>query len=150
MRFTLRRHTWLAWRYLDRFVEPEAIPDDFDIEAFVDDFTWRQDPLRGLADYASHVDATLERGSGDCEDFSLVVLSWIVREDGIAHFGFGYRPHLAWGRWRGIRFPRHVFAWDGDRVYEAGGSGARIWGSLDEYTTFSRYHDVRHRPVNPP
>jgi len=109
-----RRWTPLTYVAPGRFVDRDPFWADFDLEDWAAaEYQWNQDRWNGFADFARRPRRTVSAGTGDCEDFALVAVSWAVangREDvGIA---FCWKPPYPW--------PSHVIAFDAERVYSSG------------------------------
>lgn len=133
----LRR--WVPFVYLlpDRYVDPAAVPDDFDFRAWSREFEWRQDPWNGFRDFATPPAETIETARGDCEDYALVAVSWALAgdRDGVG-LGFCFPP------WSPV--PRHVVAYDDVRVYSVG----RVFdASPSEWLADSPYARLLRRSV---
>ncbi len=110
----LRRWTPFTFLVPQRYVDDGRFWAEFDLEAWAADrYDWDQDPWNGLRDFAKRPRETVRDEEGDCEDFALVAASWAVahdREDvGLA---FCWKWPYPW--------PRHVVAYDADRVYSSG------------------------------
>lgn len=134
---SLRR--WAPFVYLrpDRYVDPDAVPADFDLVEWSEEFEWRQDPWNGFRDVAAPPAETIASATGDCEDYALVALSWALARGrgslGIA-FCFPSRSPI----------PRHVVAFDDERVYS---SGLVFEKSPSEWLADSRYARMLRRSV---
>jgi hypothetical protein len=111
---TLRRWTPLTFLAPNRYVDTDDWWEDFDLEAWSrSEYEWTADTWNGFADFAQRPRDCVSSGSGDCEDYALVALSWAVahgREDtGLA---FCWDLPYPW--------PTHVIAFDSERVYSSG------------------------------
>lgn len=104
-------------RYLDH--------GDFDLHEFSHEYQYATDPLWGLWDIAQDVDYTLEKGEGDCVDWTRMSVAWLWHNT--------HRPisiYLLVNRfvtWNGLQrwpistdTPGHVIVWDGRNVYSNG------------------------------
>lgn len=134
----LRQWTPFVYARPNKYADPSAVPDGFDLVEWSDDeFEWRQDRWNGLRDLATPPAETVERGYGDCEDYALVAVSWALANDrdgvGIG-FCFPSRSPV----------PRHVVAYDDERVYS---SGQIADESPSEWLDGSRYARMLRRSV---
>jgi hypothetical protein len=101
----------------------------FDFEAWSDGYAWTEDEWNGWLDVARHPDDTVDAETGDCEDYALVASSWaLARGRTPVGLGFCFPPRSP--------VPRHVIAYDRDRVYS---SGEIREESVDEYLHRSEY-----------
>lgn len=120
------------------FIDHEWPWDKFDLESWSENrYTWSQDDLNGLLDYAQSPNDTLNSETGDCEDYALVALSNIIDDDPEeAGLGFLYTAE----------FPpkAHVIAYDDKRIYSSGQIREQ---SPEEYRNESRYDYMIKRPV---
>lgn len=110
----------------------------FDIEEWArQQYDWTQDPWNGFLDFASRPRETIETGTGDCEDFALVAISWALAQDreGVG-LAFCWEFPYPW--------PRHVIAFDDERVYS---SGNIVETSVDEWVESSKYEFSLRRRV---
>ncbi|ELZ37082.1 hypothetical protein C471_13506 [Halorubrum saccharovorum DSM 1137] len=137
----LRRWTPFTFVAPDRYVGRDDRWDAFDIEEWsASEYDWTQDPWNGLSDFAKRPDECVDAGRGDCEDYALVALSWAFANDrdGI---GIGFCWDLPWP------WPRHVIAFDDERVYS---SGEITEESVGEWKADSKYAFVLKRRVSDP
>jgi hypothetical protein len=132
----LRRWTPLTFLLPRRYVEYDERWDAFDLlEWSRNDYEWTEDPWNGYRDFAQSPRETLRRGRGDCEDYALVAVSWaIARGRSGVGLGFCWEFPYPW--------PRHVVAFDDERVYS---SGVVSRESVDEWAADSRYDLVVRR-----
>lgn len=85
----------------------------FDLEEWTENvYDYRQDPLSGLVDYVNYPSETVERGSGDCEDYAVLAASCRL-SSGADRVGIA-----ACAAWRERTF--HAFAYDDTKVYSSG------------------------------
>lgn len=93
------------------------------------DYEWTQDPWNGISDFAQRPRETVESGQGDCEDYALVAVAWAAANDrGEIGLAFCWEWPYPW--------PRHVIAYDEERVYS---SGSISFKSVDEWIKDSKY-----------
>lgn len=135
----LDRWTPLTYLFPNHYVAQGERWSDFDLLEWSDEeYDWERDPWNGFLDFATRPAETVADGDGDCEDYALVALSWAVandREDlGIA---FCWDPPTPW--------PRHVIAYDSERVYS---SGATPETTVDEWLEDSDYAFALRRRVD--
>lgn len=134
----VRRWTPLTFVAPARYVDRDDWWQSFDLEAWSQsEYVWIQDEWNGYRDFAKYPRECVELGRGDCEDYALVALSWAVAHDrdGIG-LGFCWDPPYPW--------PRHVIAFDEERVYS---SGYIHETSVDEWLADSKYSFVLRRRV---
>jgi len=125
------RHSLIAFLFPHFFVgEGKQI----NIEEYNKRYDWKQDPLNGLLDHAQKPSTTIETGTGDCVDYSFLVLSTKKDEKDI-YLVTCLNKFL---------FPRHMVVWDGERVYS---SGVIYEKTLDEYIDDSKYEYSVKRKV---
>lgn len=108
----LRRPSFLVYLRTRRYLDGSFDWQDFDFEAWSEEeYTWRQDPWNGVRDFVQRPAETVETGRGDCDDYALVAASWAdaVGRDGLGMAVCG----------NGV-LPRHMLAFDADRVYSSG------------------------------
>lgn len=119
----------------DYFLDPEAYIDtdeawaEFDLERWTEEvYTYERDDWNGLKNVAQDPVETVRSGTGDCEDYALVALSWLhargVDEAGMAVY---YHGEDAFG---------HALAYGPDRLYS---SGAIYEGTPESYHERSSY-----------
>lgn len=126
----LRRWTPFTFLAPGRYVDVDGVGTDFDLEDWAETrYDWTEDPWNGFRDFARRPRETIAEGAGDCEDFALVAASWAIAagrdEVGLA---FCWEWPYPW--------PRHVIAFDAERVYS---SGTITEESVDEWVRGSRY-----------
>ncbi|MFD1686736.1 hypothetical protein [Halobellus litoreus] len=126
----LRRWTPLTYLFPNRYVDRDPFWAEFDFEQWSEStYEWTEDPWNGFRDFAQRPAETVSRGTGDCEDYSLVAASWMVAQGregtGIA---FCWEPSRPW--------PTHVIAFEDGRVYS---SGNITEGTLDDWIADSKY-----------
>lgn len=135
----LRRWTPFTFITPDRYVDRDDRWKSFDLEEWSrSDYDWTRDPWNGFRDFAQRPPDCVDTGRGDCEDYALVALSWAVANDrdGVG-LGFCWAPPYPW--------PRHVIAYDDERVYS---SGRIRETSIEEWLADSRYSYVLKRRVS--
>lgn len=133
-----RRWTPFTFIAPSRYVNPDDRWESFDLEEWSrSDYDWTRDLWNGFRDFAQRPPDCVDTGRGDCEDYALVALSWAVANDrdGIG-LGFCWDPPYPW--------PRHVIAFDDERVYS---SGTIHETSVEEWRIESRYSYVLKRRV---
>lgn len=110
----LRR--WTKWFLMrpHRFVEPEDLPEDFDLEEWTDEYEYTRDAWGGKIDYVRPIPETVEKGIGDCEDYALVAASYLVGNDA-SEVGVAFCYDTSSLPWKG-----HVIAYDEERTYSSG------------------------------
>jgi hypothetical protein len=134
----IRRWTPLTFVAPARYVDRDDWWQSFDIEEWSDsEYVWTQDEWNGFRDFAAHPRECVETGRGDCEDYALVSLSWAAANDrnGLG-IGFCWDPPYPW--------PRHVIAFDDERVYSSGEISEE---SIAEWRADTRYAFVLERRV---
>ena len=134
----LRRWTPFTFVVPGRYVDRGDRWDSFDIETWSESvYDWTQDPWNGVRDFAKEPRECVDAGRGDCEDYALVALSWAVAHDrdGVG-LGFCWNLPYPW--------PRHVIAFDDERVYSSGEISEE---SVDEWMADSTYTYVLKRRV---
>jgi hypothetical protein len=135
----VRRWTPLTFVAPARYVDRDDLWQSFDFASWSQsEYVWEQDDWNGYLDIAKHPRECVEMGRGDCEDYALVALSWAVAQDreGVG-LGFCWESPYPW--------PRHVIAFDEERVYS---SGTIHETSVDQWRADSRYSFVLRRHVN--
>lgn len=126
----LRRWTALTFVAPGRYVDDDEFWTDFDFEGWSrSTYQWTEDPWNGFWDFARRPRETVEGGVGDCEDYALVAISWLVAQ-GRDEVGLAF----CW-EWP-YPWPRHVIAFDDERVYSSGYISKK---SVDEWVEDSRY-----------
>ncbi|MFC5135872.1 MULTISPECIES: hypothetical protein [Haloferacaceae] len=123
---------WTPFTFLapDRYVDRGERWAEFDLEEWSrSEYDWTQDPWNGFRDFARRPHECVEAGRGDCEDYALVALSWAV-----AHEREGVGIAFCWDL--PYPWPRHVIAFDDERVYS---SGDIVETSVDEWVADSKY-----------
>lgn len=142
----LRRLYWLItrhtfWLYIvpTRYVSGDQVGDT-DLDQFNYEYEWTSDQWNGLMDYARPITQTLERQTGDCEDYALVVASILAR-DQAETIGFGF----CLKRYYLMPIPRHVIAYDNRDIYSSG----TVYNDTDvtDYIADSQYNFVLRRRV---
>lgn len=136
----VRRWTPLTFVAPDRYIDRDDWWQSFDLRTWSEsEYDWTEDAWNGYLDIARHPRECVDVGEGDCEDYALVALSWAVAHDreklGLA---FCWKPPYPW--------PRHVIAFDEERVYS---SGSIVRASVDEWVDDSRYSFALRRRVGP-
>ncbi|MFB6250521.1 MAG: hypothetical protein ABEI27_02345 [Halobellus sp.] len=134
----IRRWTPLTFVTPARCVDRDDWWESFDIEEWSDsEYVWTQDEWNGFRDFAARPRECVEAGRGDCEDYALVSLSWAAANDrtGLG-IGFCWDPPYPW--------PRHVIAFDEERVYSSGEISEE---SVAEWQANSTYAYVLERRV---
>jgi hypothetical protein len=107
----------------------------FDFEAWTGRYEWSEDEWNGWLDWARRPDDTVTAETGDCEDYALVAASWaLARGRTPVGLGFCFPPRSV--------IPRHVVAYDRDRVYSSGEVTAE---TVDDYLDRSEYARVFRR-----
>jgi hypothetical protein len=137
----LRRWTPLTFVAPARYVDSDDWWGSFDLEAWSQSaYVWTEDAWNGYRDVATYPRECVELGRGDCEDYALVALAWAVAHDrdGIG-LGFCWDPPYPW--------PRHVIAYDEERVYS---SGDITETSVEDWLADSSYAFVLKRRVSGP
>jgi len=110
----------------------------FDLLEYSDTvYEWTRDPWNGVVDFAQHPQETVDSGQGDCEDYALVAVSWAVAH-GRQGIGLGFCWELPYP------WPRHVIAYDDERVYSSGHVSEK---NVDEWIDDSKYRFVVQRRV---
>lgn len=135
----LRRWSPLTIVFPDRYVDRSDRWTTFDFETWSDDeYEWEPDPWNGLRDFAQRPTETVETGTGDCEDYALVALSWAIANDrdGVG-MAFCWETPYPW--------PQHVIAYDDERVYSSGHIRTETVG---EWLEDSQYHLTLRRRVS--
>lgn len=134
----LQRWTPLTFLVPQRYVDRDDHWEAFDLlEWSREDYEWTQDPWNGYRDFAQPPRETLREGKGDCEDYALVAVSWAVAQ-GRSGIGLGFCWELPYP------WPRHVIAFDDERVYSSGDVSRQ---SVNAWMTDSRYDYVLRRRV---
>ncbi len=126
-------------RYVDRDAAGEEFWADFDLEGWArEQYDWTQDPWNGFLDFARRPRETIEDETGDCEDFALVAMSWALAQgrEGVG-LAFCWESPYPW--------PRHVIAFDDERVYSSGDIEET---SVDEWVESSKYQFSLNRRIN--
>jgi hypothetical protein len=126
----LRRWTPLTFLFPARYVDHGSRWEQFDLVTWSEeDYEWIQDPWNGFRDFAQRPPETVEHGRGDCEDYALVAVAWAVANDrsGVG-LAFCWEVPFPW--------PRHVIAYDDERVYS---SGSITESGVDEWIEDSKY-----------
>lgn len=73
---TLRRSSLLYWLSPKRYILSDYDWEEFSLEFWSwMEYEWRQDAWNGMKDTVQYPEDTIESGSGDCEDYTLVALS---------------------------------------------------------------------------
>jgi hypothetical protein len=126
----LRRWTPFTFLVPGRYVDEGPFWLDFDLDEWASSrYEWTQDPWNGFRDVAKRPRDTVRDETGDCEDFALVAAFWATANErtdvGLA---------LCWDL--PYPWPRHVVAYDADRVYS---SGHITEQSVAEWVAESRY-----------
>lgn len=131
--------TPLVFLFPGRYVARDPFWTEFDLAEWSrTEYEWTQDAWNGFRDVATPPAETVADGVGDCEDYALVAMSWAVANDrdGVG-LAFCWEPYYPW--------PRHVVAFDDERVYS---SGEITRGSVDEWVDdSSRYTFALERQV---
>ncbi|MFC6614478.1 hypothetical protein ACFQAS_05830 [Halopenitus salinus] len=137
----VRRWTPFTFIAPARYVDRDDWWQSFDLlEWSRSEYSWREDPWNGVRDFARRPRECVETGRGDCEDYALVALSWAAAHDrDDVGLGFCWEWPYPW--------PRHVIAFDDERVYS---SGRVHETSVEEWTADSRYSYVLERRVSLP
>jgi hypothetical protein len=127
-----RRWTPLVFLFPNRYVAQGPFWVEFDLERWSRaEYEWTRDGWDGLRDFAARPAETVDRGRGDCEDYALVALSWAVAHDReAAGIAFCWESPYPW--------PRHVVAFDHERVYS---SGEITRQTVDEWVADSSRYD---------
>lgn len=134
----LRQWTPLTFLAPGRYVDRDVDWQHFDLEEWSRaTYEWTEDPWNGFRDFARPPATTLAEGHGDCEDYALVAASWAL---GTGREGVGIAFCWAWP----YPWPRHVIAFDADRVYS---SGDVVRASVDEWVRDSRYDYALERRI---
>ena len=124
------RHSFIAFLFPHLFVGEK---NDIDLEEYNEQYEWKQDPLNGLIDHAQKPSTTIKKSSGDCVDYSFLVLSTKKEEEDI------YLVTCL----NKFFFPRHMVVWDGEKVYS---SGVIHNKTLEQYIEDSEYkYSVKRR-----
>jgi len=135
----LQRWTPLTFLFPARYVDGDDRWGSFNLLEWSDaDYEWTQDPWNGISDFAQRPGETVDSGRGDCEDYALVALAWAVA-NGRDRVGLAFCWELPYP------WPRHVIAYDDERVYSSGHVSEKRVG---EWIDDSRYEfAVRRRVV---
>ena len=134
----VRRWAPLTFVAPARYVDRDDFWRSFDLESWSQsEYDWTQDDWNGYLDFTRYPRECVESGRGDCEDYAFVAISWAVAQDrdGIG-LAFCWKPPYPW--------PRHVIAYDKERVYS---SGTIHEASVDEWKADSDYRFVLRRRV---
>lgn len=134
----LRRWTPLTFLLPNRYVDHDSRWREFDLQGWSETgYEWTQDPWNGLRDFAQRPPETVDSGRGDCEDYALVAVSWAVANsrDGVG-LAFCWELPYPW--------PRHVIAFDDERVYS---SGHTVETDVDEWIDGSKYEFAVRRRI---
>lgn len=135
----LRRWTPLTFLFPDRYVDRDERWGEFDLTEWSEDvYEWTEDPWHGISDFARRPGETVDMGRGDCEDYAIVAISWAVA-NGREGIGLAFCWDLPWP------WPRHVIAYDDERVYSSGHTYEK---SVDEYIDDSEYVFAVRRRVS--
>jgi hypothetical protein len=125
----LTRWTPFVVAWPRRYVSRDPLWRSFDFEAWSDRYAWTEDEWNGWLDVARRPDDTVDAETGDCEDYALVAVSWaLARGRTPVGLGFCFPPRSP--------VPRHVVAYDRDRVYS---SGEIREETIDEYLDRTEY-----------
>lgn len=126
----LTRWTPLTYIAPEQYVDSADFWADFDLEQWSQtNYEWTEDPWNGFGDFARRPQDTVTTGTGDCEDYALVAVSWAIAQgrEGVG-LAFCWESPYPW--------PRHAIAFDEERVYSSG----TIWDkSVDEWVEDSKY-----------
>jgi hypothetical protein len=134
----IRRWTPFVFAFPDRYATRDSFWQEFDIERWSRDaYEWTGDPWNGYRDFAKRPAETVAAGRGDCEDYALVAASWALAR-GAPRVGLGF----CW-EWP-YPWPRHVVAYDHERVYS---SGHIAEGTVAEWLADSRYQYCLKRSI---
>lgn len=134
----IRRWTPLTMLVPGRFVDRDAFWSTFDLETWAgESYEWVEDPWNGYLDLAKRPRRTVAEGRGDCEDFALVSVAWAVARgrSGVG-LAFCWECPYPW--------PRHVLAYDDERVYS---SGEIRETTVEDWVAGSRYAFSIRRPI---
>lgn len=135
----LRRWTPFTFLAPARYVDRDDRWRSFDLEEWSrSEYDWTEDPWNGVRDFARRPRECVAAGRGDCEDYALVALSWAVarNRDGVG-LAFCWEPPYPW--------PRHVIAFDDERVYS---SGDIVETDVDGWVSGSKYSFAVRRYVD--
>lgn len=126
----LRRWTPLTFLFPSQYVNRDERWEEFALEEWSDAaYEWTQDPWNGVSDFAQRPAETVDSGRGDCEDYALVAVAWAVA-NGREGIGIAFCWELPYP------WPRHVIAYDRERVYSSGHISEK---SVDEWIADSKY-----------
>lgn len=136
--FPITRWTPFVYLFPGRYVEPGSDWESFDLESWASEFyDWKQDAWNGLRDFAQRPAKTVDKAKGDCEDFALVAASWALSNDH-DEVGLAFCLGETWP------IPRHVIAYDTERVYS---SGSITKESVAEYIDRTKYSRALKRDL---
>ena len=125
-----RQWTPLTFIAPSKYVDEDQFWAEFDLKAWASRrYYWEQDPWNGIRDFAKRPKETVRDEEGDCEDFALVAASWALA-NGRKDVGLAF----CW-EWP-YPWPRHVIAYDTDRVYSSGHISEQ---TVDEWVAESKY-----------
>lgn len=112
-----------------RVLTPDRDWERFHLRGFSHTFTWEQDPLGGFLDTVQPVAETIDRETGDCEDYAVLAASYLLSEtDADVRLAF---------LWKGLAPTKgHTVVATDDTVYS---SGAIYDKTLAEYEAASPY-----------
>jgi hypothetical protein len=100
------------WANPQKYINPKATKNIDDIDKWTEEkFTYEKDPFLGIYDSTKPVNRFIKEKSGDCDDYSLFALSWLIQRDKEAYLVFGLTKE----------YTLHIFVHDGLRVYDYGG-----------------------------
>lgn len=91
----------------------EPVPEDFNIEMFNGmAYEWEPDPAFGLWDTAQTPTETIEKGTGDCDDYARLVASYLYYQTSlpVEIYALG---RVGWP-------PGHIIVSDGVRIFSSG------------------------------
>lgn len=132
---TARRVIWPGgFRFVlnpKRYVNPVAFIG-FDLEAWIESqYQW--EPDRTGVDYVQAPLATVEHGTGDCEDFAAVVVASLLAQgqEVIVSFHFGS--------------PSHVSVWSEGKLYSSGLVDECSWSEYTADAEDDYWYTIRNR-----
>lgn len=114
------------------YINPQRTTDIVLPRWSVDDYTYNSDEGWWLfGDWIQTPNDTIERGTGDCEDYAIIAASWAI-ENNVGN------PRLAW-LWEGWwpPYPKHVVAYTDDIVFTSGDILDNT--TIDEYVEQTDY-----------
>lgn len=133
----LRNFTPFVILWPRKYLGSEEQFKDIDIEQWSREYSWESDEWNGFKDFTQAPSITYEEKHGDCEDYAMVVLSWLKANDRDAHM------LVLWQK--GDIAASHVAVYDGRDVYSSGSIFRDC--TVHDYVERSKYSHVLNRKV---